>query len=43
MVELAFRVRWSGFRRSGDLGSRADRILVYVQALAEGTEEDVRC
>ncbi len=42
IVKLPLRVRWSDPRRSYDLANRQDRILVYEQVLAEGTEDDVR-
>lgn len=41
-VELPLRVRWSGPPRIYDLEDRHDRLMVYEQVMAEGTDDDVR-
>ena len=35
-------MRWRGTPRTYDLADRQDRMLVYEQVMAEGTDEDVR-
>jgi hypothetical protein len=41
-VALPLRVRWSGPPRTYDLDDPHDRLMVYEQVMAEGTDDDVR-